>query len=40
MGPVISESQMKSILGYIEQGKREGAPVPPIFAAKSGGFAQ
>jgi betaine-aldehyde dehydrogenase len=25
MGPVISESQMKSILGYIEQGKREGA---------------
>lgn len=25
MGPVISESQMKSILGYIELGKREGA---------------
>ena len=25
MGPVISEAQMKSILNYIEQGKREGA---------------
>jgi aldehyde dehydrogenase (NAD+) len=25
MGPVINESQMKKILGYIERGKREGA---------------